>query len=196
MLPKAEELVEQVVAAVREEAKKIPWFNEQPNGAIMVGISPITKYASDWLLTSGAKEVDFLPDGELCATFCAPINPEGGYEVTFPDGDVVETKDYAFKKICHCWVALSNGFGYVSGLELPFPDLDEEHDFGPYRGAIAFQVILDWNWFCRVFVCVSGAKEMEDEQCAAAAIPVVSSFFENAEGRYLVQKPEIPEEKE
>ena len=194
MLPMVEKLVDQIFAAIREEAKKIPWFNEQPNGTIMVCVAHKSSDAKDWLLTSGPKDISFLPEGEVCATFYTPVTPGGDYVVTFLDGDVVDTKDYALKKIWHCHVALKNGFGYVSGLELPLQGLDEENGYGPYRGAIAFKVDSGFTNFCTVYVCVSGAKQMEDEQCALAAVPVVESFFEDfKDSCYHVEEPEIPE---
>ncbi len=183
------ELVVSIRDTVREEAKKVPKFVESGNGAIRILAYPLNKDADKWLGGFGEFNRRFNPNAGVGIGY----NDIPDYELTFaitPGGSrvikgvwdgVEQTVDcYAFSalKIAHCSRAQDDEAGLCSGLTLKDAEyLTPDNGYGPYRGAICFEIKQGLKDYLLLYVCVSGADSADDEKCAAAAIPVIEEFF-------------------
>jgi hypothetical protein len=142
----------------------------------------------------------------------------GGSRVIERDwgGKKINIDTYAFSalKIAHCSRAEDKGIGQMSGLDLEEDFLNEENGYGPYKGAISVQIkkmlpelvrkegelvpeeVWKNNIFYGIYVCVSGASDEEDLECAAVAIDVIKEFHEGEAFTEIVtpnlEKPSLP----
>ena len=87
-------------------------------------------------------------------------------------------------KIAHCSLAQDQGVGLISGLKLEGDYLEEANGYAAHLGAICVEV----EGYCDVYVCVSGAKQEEDLECAKEAIKVIVDFFNN-QGKFKINVP-------
>lgn len=61
---------------------------------------------------------------------------------------------------------------------------DEEHGFGPYKGAILYQLSLNGKVFALLVVIVSGGKQEEDEKAALAASDAIDEWCSKISAEY------------
>ena len=192
-------LVTAIVQAVRKKAQEIPKFRIERNGAIRILAYPLCKEADDWLggLSNFSAAKPDIVDYEH--TFAIT---QGGSRVikTVENGIKKKVDCYAYSalKIAHCSLAQDMQVGLTSGLKLSVSNLTEEYGYAPYRGALCVEVkksngpphsydprFCQNTDYCMIYVCVSGAEQIEDQSCATVAVPVIEKFFtEEQDGIY------------
>lgn len=195
------ELLLRIRDAVRQEATKIDGFK---NGAIRMTLQPIAEEADLWIDGIGDFEQFFNPITRTNEGYndipryetCIPITPGGSFVIRWKDeetGEEMDVDTYAFSalKIAYLSRVVEKGKGMASSTMLDEPNLTEDNGFGKYPGALCVKVnrecaipvsVRNRSYvenipYLYVFVCVSGAKSEEDEQCAKASIDVIKEFF-------------------
>ncbi len=170
-------LVLQIRDTIREAAKTVPRF-ALGNGAIRILFYPLCPEADQ-------------PLGGM-STYSDSVNDIADYEYTFAiapgcsrvitgvwDGVEQKVDCYAFSalKIAHCSRVQDLGLGLRSGIDIGIPDAKEDNGYGPYPGAICFEIYKCGNPYTFIFVCVSGADSKDDLKCALSAVDVVKEYF-------------------
>ena len=190
------DLVKEIRDAVRRKAQDIPKFRNEGNGAIRILAYPMYQEADEWL--GGLSE--FRKEFNPCAGTSRGYNDIVDYEYTFaiaPGGSRVMTGEwdgvkqkvdcyaYSALKIADCSRSQDEGRGLMSGIVTEDKYRREDNGYGPYRGALCFEVYSSpHRLFCYLYVCVSGAESDEDLECTKAAISVVKKFFEDAQNGF------------
>jgi hypothetical protein len=136
--------------------------------------------------------------------YTAPILSSGSYVAEFKENGMivkVDTYSVTAMKIADCLRAQDLNAGLFSGLPHSGRQKnDTENGYAEWLGAVCFKVRKrdewdddKWSEFCDIYVCVSGAKQEEDLQCAMCVAPEIKGFF-GAEGdRFVVEVPEMPD---
>ena len=193
-LEKYQVLVTGIRDTVRKKAPAIPKFQKSGNGAVRILLYPLCKEADEWLgrlssfrktnmFDGDSRGVDDIVDYE----FTFAITPGGSRIITYvQDGKKQKCDCYAYSasKIAHCSLAQDQGVGLISGLKLEGDYLEEANGYAAHLGAICVEV----EGYCDVYVCVSGAKQEEDLECAKEAIKVIVDFFNN-QGKLKINVP-------
>lgn len=92
------------------------------------------------------------------------------------DGEPVDTYAFSALKVAACLMAYErNSETRHSGDKLG-EGYDEEHGFGPYKGAILYQLSYNYKVFALLVVVVSGGKQEEDEMAALAATDAIEKW--------------------
>ena len=185
---------------VRMKAIKLPRFRETRQGCIRVSVCPKCEEADNWL--GGTS--DRLGGDFMTYEYTVPIISGGSYVAEFKEnGKIVKVDTYSVTamKIADCSRAQSLNVGLFSGL--PYDgrqDYDTENGYAEWLGAVCFRVRKRDEWdddklsdFCDIYVCVSGAEQEEDLQCAMCVAPEVSGFFYAESNRFVVEVPEMPD---
>ena len=193
------ELVKQIRDAVRKKAKDIG-IRE---GCIRILAYPCCPMADLWLggLSNFEGDTPDIVDYEHTFT----ITPEGSRVVTVTEGGVkqkVDTYAYSALKIAHCSCSQDEKGCLLSGV-IKTPHQIESNGYGPYLGALCAEVTMSPTTsnlrplgepygFCGIYVCVSGASQEKDLDCAFAAVEVIKNFFasEWRGGYFEVNAPE------
>lgn len=180
-----QELVGNIINAVRSEALSVPRFVEKKEGCIRILIYPECHGAIKWLGLDGLFGFDDLPDFEISV----PIFPGGTRKAKFDNDkggvDVVETYSITAMKIAQLSDAEDSGV-MLSGKKV-LEGRTVENGFAPWKGALVCYVKCackgcnpdsnDGCQFCSVYVSVSGGTQEEDLDCAFAAVPVIKEYF-------------------
>ena len=190
-------LIDGIKKAVRKKAQEVEKFRESGNGVIRIRILAESEKADHWLGGKG-KFKDFEDPDIANYEFEFAITP-GGRDIVTGTWDGVKQQvscyGYSALKIAHCALAIEQGKGQISGLDLETPYLKEDNGFGPEYGALCVPVLRKSKPFCKIFVCVSGADSEDDLKCAIPAIKVIKGFFESMKyGCFKVELPRIPQE--
>lgn len=173
---------------MREKAQEVPPFKNTGNGAIRILAYPCCVAADAWLggLSNFKSKTPDIVDYEHTFT----IAPEGSRVITTIQHGVrqkVDTYAYSALKIAHCSYSQDEKGCLLSGI-IKAPHQNESNGYGPYLGALCVEVIRHPmtsrrtekpHNFCGIYVCVSGASQEEDLECAFAAIKVIENFFAN-----------------
>ncbi|MBO7560910.1 hypothetical protein J6T21_02660 [Candidatus Saccharibacteria bacterium] len=170
-------LVLKIRDAIREKAKEVEKF-KKGNGAIRILFYPLCTEADQPLggMSSYSDNTNDIVDYEY--TFA--IAPGGSRKITGVWDGLEQMVDcYAFSalKIAHCSRVQDLGLGLRSGIDIGIPDAKEDNGYGPYPGAICFEVKKNDRPYLYLFVCVSGADSEDDLKCALVATNVVSEYF-------------------
>lgn len=201
------ELVRRIRDAVREKVQDIPTFRNSGNGCIRILAYPCCPAADSWLggLSNFEGETPDIVDYEH--TFA--IAPGGSRVITTIQYGVrqkVDTYAYSALKIAHCSYSQDEKGCLLSGI-IKAPHQNEGNGYGPYLGALCAEVKIcpttsnlhptgEPYDFCGIYVCVSGASQVEDLECAFAAVKVIKRFFAGVwhGGFFEVNAPEFPAE--
>ena len=182
-------LVLQIRDTIREAAKTVPRF-ALGNGAIRILFYPLCPEADQ-------------PLGGM-STYSDSGNDITDYEYTFAiapgrsrvitgvwDGVEQKVDCYAFSalKIAHCSRVQDLGMGLKSGIDIGIPEAIEENGYGPYPGAICFEIKRGGTPYLYLFVCVSGADSIDDLKCAMSAVKIVKDYFSH-DANFEVVAPE------
>ena len=184
------ELVIMIRDAIREKAMSVPDFRNTGNGAIRITTCPYCADADEWL--GGFGNFKFLNGKFISADIvdyehCFSITPGGSRTITTKDKSKEKVDCYAFSamKVAHCSLAQEelNRDVSISG-SYTGPQIDEEHGYAPYAGAICISVKTVYSSdkteedYCDIYISVSGAdSEVDDVDCAFAAAGVIRDFF-------------------
>lgn len=190
---------------MRKKAQAIPVFHNSGNGCIRILAYPCCKVADEWLggLSDFGGATPDIVDYEHTFT----IAPEGSRVITVIEYGVrqkVDTYAYSAMKIAHCSYSQDEKGCLLSGV-IKAPHQNESNGYGPYLGALCAEVTMSPTTsnlrplgepygFCGIYVCVSGASQEEDLECAFAAVKVIKNFFagEWQGGFFEVNAPEYP----
>lgn len=175
--------------AVRKKAQEIPEFKNKGDGVIRIFAYPASKEADVWLGGLSTFDGSSKPD-VACYELSFSITPGGSYIMTGVwDGVKQQVDCYAYSalKIADCVRSRCEMRGMMSGLVTNDPYRREDNGYGPYKGALCFEVYgYPRERFCYVIVCVSGAENDDDDlECVKAAIDVVKDFFENNDNGFF-----------
>lgn len=199
------ELVRRIRDAVREKAQEVPPFKNTGNGAIRILAYPCCPAADTWLggLSNFESETPDIVDYEHTFT----IAPEGSRVITTIQHGVrqkVDTYAYSALKIAHCSYSQDEKGCLLSGV-IKAPHQNESNGYGPYLGAFCAEIEVlpttsslhpagEPHNFCGIYVCVSGASQEEDLECASAAVEVIKNFFagEWHGGFFQINTPDYP----
>lgn len=100
------------------------------------------------------------------------------------NGEPVDTYAFSALKAATCLMAYErNSETRRSGNQLG-EGYDEEHGFGPYKGAILYQLSLNGKVFALLVVVVSGGKQEEDEKAALAANDAIDQWCSKISAEY------------
>ncbi len=199
-------LAQTIRDTVRTKANDIPAFRRSGNGAVRILIYPLCAEADEGLggLSDFSGSVPDIADYE----FVFAISPGGSRVIDVVEHGREATVDcygYSALKIADCSLAQDLGVGLASGLDFDRADRTEEYGYAAHRGALCVVVkkaryetvngepSVEYDDFCGIYVCVSGAKSDEDYACALEAIPVIKDFFLEADGMWAFEYEE-PEE--
>ena len=191
---------------VRTKANGIPAFRETGNGAIRILAYPLCAEADESLggLSDFGGSVPDIADYEVVFA----ISPGGSRVINVVENGRKATVDcygYSALKIADCSLAQDLGVGLVSGLDFLRADRTEEYGYAAHRGALCVVVkrvkcstvngepSVEYDDYCGIYVCVSGAKSDEDYACALEAIQTIKDFFLEAGGMWAFEYEE-PEE--
>lgn len=200
------DLAKTIRNTVRTKAKEISVFRETGNGAIRILGYPLCAEADEWLggLSDFSGPALDIADYE----FVFAISPGGSRVINVVENGHKATVDcygYSALKIADCSLAQDLGVGLVSGLDFLRADRTEEYGYAAHRGALCVVVkrvkcstvngepSVEYDDYCGIYVCVSGAKSDEDYACALEAIQIIKDFFLEADGMWAFEYEE-PEE--
>lgn len=188
---KPKDLIDRIVYEIREEAAPISGFSSG-NGCIEVLIVPLCKEADDWLggmsdFDSAGRPTDLTEYG-----FTHKISENGTHTITCVGADghsePVNCFGYVHAKIAY---AARRYKMTCSGKE---SELDHDADSGYYVekngysmhcGVVCVTISLTEETekeLMRVWIGVSGADELEDEQCAEMGAFGLESYFDESSG--------------
>ena len=170
-------LVFKIRDVIREKAKGVERFKEG-NGAIRILLYPLCAEADRSLggMSTFSDMVKDIVDYE----FTYASAPGGSRVIEgIWDGYKQKVDCYAFSalKIAHCSRVQDLGLGLRSGIDIGIPDAKEDNGYGPYPGAVCFEIYKCGNPYTYIFVCVSGADSKDDLKCALSAVDVVKEYF-------------------
>ncbi len=200
------ELEALILETVREKAQEVPVFRDPGNGAIRILAYPLCLEADIWLGGKGKMVKDehgnpILDAPDYETTYAIKPGHSRVIQAFWDDAwHPIDCYAYSALKIAHCSRADELCKGLKSGLNLDDPYLIEENGYASYRGALCVEIsekIDNENptKFCYIYVCVSGAKDDEDEACAKPAIDVIKKFFKdegNNRRMYIFRTPQDP----
>ena len=176
-------MIRQAVLAIRAEAEKIPVFRETHNGCIRITIAPLVRDTDIWLDTGSMCDGLHGLDNENDLSwreFAYKIHPGGSYVINWVD----ESDGHTEPVNCYAFSALKIAALENADSETGKNDMTEHPDFyveangwGQYAGALMTKVYYNGVLVMKVYVCVSGAKSKEDEQCAAEGMKVVNDLL-------------------
>lgn len=186
------DLYSKIICSVRTTAGGIPAFLKGGNGAIAIRVVPHSSDANQWLSGQSDSNHDVLSDGNIA--FSLPILPFRSTVLETTSGPV-DCAVYAMMKISHGIAAHENGSIVMhSGSE--FNGCDEyrpENGFAADRGAVCIRIGRKTNGptsntedFLDVWISVSGASGLEDEQCAISGMNAAETWFHNQPDYYVV----------
>lgn len=203
-------LLKSIRDAVRKEAQKIPKFRDEGNGCIRVTFCPCCPDADEWL--GGLSEWTQAYGGAWLSNKKDIVEYEHVFTITHGGShtmvgdwgngpEKVNCYGYSALKVAHCSLARKRGVALKSGVDLGDKDLTEDNGWSAHYGAICLEIKKkhdkEWRDYCRIYVCVSGADQLEDLQCAKAAIGEVKKYFyakDYGKGVWLVAGPRFAEE--
>lgn len=172
-----ETLCEATRDAIREEAENIPGFD---NGCIRLTMVPLSELAHDWLTNGQGQKYDANDIVEFERIY--KINPSGTHTIMCHDDEDDHTKPVN----CYAYSALKTAFRsymYNHNQQRPAPEdagfFVEGNGWSVHRGSVLCDVYdpIRSGPVMRVYVCVSGAKAEEDEQCAIKGAKIVQAAF-------------------
>ena len=208
------DLVKAIRDAIRKKAQEISKFKQTGNGAIRILFYPLCEEADEWLgglssfshsNTSEASKNDIVDYEYVFAITkggSRVITEQGKNNAKIPQ--TIDCYAYSAMKIAHCSRVQDETSWLVSGLNLENPYLTEEYGYAARLGAICIEIYkkanLDKKYqsekyepFCNVYICVSGASEKEDYDCAKVAINVVEQFFKKkGQQQFIFKVPDLP----
>lgn len=215
---KYQELIRQIVSEVRQAACAIPVFRDSKNGCIRITIVPLTPIAEAWI---GGELSDFElfdrehmghPVHDICEReFVYPIFPGGSHTIQYEceDGHIEPVNCYGYSALKTAYASWKRRFDELTDNDT-FPetlsDLEfrrqtefftEDNGWSMHRGSLWITANLDGEPFMRLYVCVSGAKSLEDEQCALFGLRKAIIFLSeiDQDARIVAALVERPEEK-
>ena len=190
-------LIKAILEPVRIKAKEIPVFRRTKNGAVRICIYPLCAEADKWL--GGLSNFGDLTRDIVDYEVVYAILPGGSRVINvFEHGRnmTVDCYSYSALKVADCSLAHSLGIGMRSGLNFIRKGRTEKYGYAAHRGALCVVVkkvkydtvdgepSVEYDDYCIVYVCVSGAKSDEDYACALEAISPIKDFFLEAGGMW------------
>lgn len=136
-----QELVSNIVIAVRRRAATIPAFRDSHNGCIRITMVPLCRDADEWLGgMSGFRTWLNGEEKDVCEReFIYKIDPRGSHTIQYVCED-----------------------GHVEPM---------------YDGSVYATISIAEVDFIRLYVCTSGAKSDEDEQCSLCGMLAAQEYF-------------------
>ena len=186
-------LLKRIWKSVRKRALEVPRFARTKEGCIRVTACPMCDEAVKWFGTSDPFDEDDIPDCEVARV----ILPGGSRVAHFRGANrcPVTVDTYAITAMKIAQLSLFQDKGILVSTSKKRRGLTPENGFGNWCGAICCEVLFsDGSPFCYIYVSVSGADEMEDLACAAAAIGTIGRFF-SRDKRLTVFAPVIRKRK-
>lgn len=180
-----QELASTIVKAVRERAATIPAFRDSHNGCIRITMVPLCKDADVWL--GGMSNYQTWLNGEeqdVCEReFVYKIDPRGSHTIQYvcEDGHTEPINCYSYSALKTAWASKVRQWQNINRPIEPGPASGyyiEENGWSMHDGSVYTTVTLGGEDFCRLYVCTSGAKSDEDEQCSLAGIQEAQEYFE------------------
>lgn len=176
-----QELASTIVKAVRGRAATIPAFRDSHNGCIRITMVPLCKDADVWL--GGMSNYQTWLNGEeqdVCEReFVYKIDPRGSHTIQYvcEDGHTEPVNCYGYSALKTAWASWKRKFDDAvrKGLGETFSDFQfrqhtqfftEENGWSMQSGSVYATISVAEVDFIRLYVCTSGAKSDEDEQCS------------------------------
>lgn len=195
---KYQDLLWRIVRAVRRQARTIPAFRDSHNGCIRITIIPLTQDADTWLggELSSFQRFDHEHMGreimDVCEReFIFKIDPRGSHTIQYvcEDGHTEPVNCYGYSAMKTAYTSWKRKFDDAvrNGLGETFSDFQfrqhtqfftEDNGWSMHDGSVCTTVTLGGENFCRLYVCTSGAKSSEDEECSLAGILEAQEYFE------------------
>ncbi len=196
---KYQEMLQRIVNATRSRAQTVPKFRDSGNGCIRITIAPLSDLAESWLgggLSDFSEGFSGLKFNDVCEReWVFPIRPGGSHTILWTDpndGHTEHINCYAFSAMKIAFMswwrrrAQANDLKKFRKLVRKLAEGDIPHDLKHFTaengwaanlGVTCTTVKLDHKDFIRLYVCVSGADEEDDEACALAGMMTVEEFF-------------------
>lgn len=193
-------LVQTIKVAVRQSARTVPAFRDSKNGCIRITIVPLSALADAWLgggLSDFGKVAE-VPINDVCEReFVYKIHPEGSHTIQYvcEDGHIEPVNCYGYSALKTAWASWKRRFEAAereNDLGETFADFQfrqhtqfftEDNGWSMHEGSVWATVTLDGEEFCRLYVCTSGARSTEDEQCSLVGMAAAQEFFKTAESQ-------------
>lgn len=183
-------LIQRIKIELRRAARAIPVFRDSKNGCIRITIVPLSTLADSWL-GGGLSDFGEFPEvniHDVCEQeFVYPIFPGGSHTIQWQDpkdGHIEPVNCYGYSALKTAWASKVRGWQNTDRPLEPGPASGyyvEENGWSTHEGSVWATVTLDGVEFLRLYVCTSGAKAEEDQQCSLTGMRAAQEFFRGAE---------------
>ena len=166
----------------RTKTQTIPCFKNKGQGCIKVVMRPLVWETDVWLghgLSCAYGQDSVLDTVDREWTFT--VQPRGSHDMSWESPDdghieLVNCSGYASLKIAYRDFMDRHDMSQARDLT----QFCEENGWSMHRGAVLSTIGFKDKPILKVFVCVSGAKSDEDEQCALEGLSIANAMFTNA----------------
>lgn len=179
-----QELVSNIVIAVRRRAATIPAFRDSHNGCIRITMVPLCRDADEWLGgMSGFRTWLNGEEQDVCEReFIYKIDPRGSHTIQYvcEDGHVEPVNCYGYSALKTAWTSKMRQWQNCNRPIEPGPASGyyiEENGWSMHDGSVYATISIAEVDFIRLYVCTSGAKSDEDEQCSLCGMLAAQEYF-------------------